>query len=50
MHTAIGIKSIMSAAHTFDYIVYRVKFGLTSCEELATPLISIIYINAMIKT
>ena len=39
----IGIKaiwavSIISAAHAFDYIVHRVKFGLTSCEELATPL------------
>ena len=26
------------ATHAFDYIVHRVKFGLTSCEELATPL------------
>ena len=24
--------------HSFDYIVFRVKFGLTSCEELAMPL------------
>ena len=28
----------ISATHTFDYIVLRVKFGLTSHEELATPL------------
>ena len=30
--------SIISAAHAFDYKVHRVKFSLTSCEELATPL------------
>ena len=30
----------VSAAHAFDYIVHRVKFGLTSCEELATTLIN----------
>ena len=45
MNTTIGIKpiwavSIISAAHSFDYIVLRVKFGLTSCEEFATPLYS----------
>ena len=28
----------LSSTHTFDYIVHIVKFGLTSCEELATPL------------
>ena len=38
----IGIKaiwalSIISAAHAFDYVVHRVKLGLTSCEEFATP-------------
>ena len=27
------------AAHSFDYIVHGVKFGLTSCEQLATPLL-----------
>ena len=28
--------SNISTTHGFDYIVLRVKFGLTSCEELAT--------------
>ena len=31
--------SNISANHAFDYIVLRVKFGLTICEELATPVI-----------
>ena len=30
--------SIILAAHAFDYIVHRVKFSLTSCKELPTPL------------
>ena len=34
------VVSITSAAHAFDYILHRVKFGLTSCEELAMPLLS----------
>ena len=32
------------ATHTFDYIVLRVNFGLTSCEDLATALIKDDYI------
>ena len=47
-HTTIGIKAIIImssvkyilAIHALDYIVLKVKFGLTSCEELATPLCS----------
>ena len=30
----------MSAAHAFNWIVLRVKFGLTSYEELSLALIS----------
>ena len=34
------------AIHTFDCIVLSIKFGLTSCEELATPLLRMImFIN-----
>ena len=29
----------LSAAHAFDYIVLRVKPGLTSCEDLAMGLL-----------
>ena len=29
----------LSAAHAFNYIVLRVKSGLTSCEDLATALL-----------
>ena len=28
----------LSATHTFDYIVLRIKPGLTICEDLATAL------------
>ena len=28
----------LPVAHAFDYIVLRVKLGLTSCEDLATTL------------
>ena len=31
------------AAHTFNYIVLRVNPGLTSCEDLATALLSFIH-------
>ena len=45
-HITIGIKAIsavsnISATHAFDYIVLKLKFGLTSCEELAMPLYAI---------
>ena len=33
------------AAHAFVYIVFRVKSGLTSGEDIATPLVSIKYKN-----
>ena len=36
---AIQTVSIIMAAYAFDYIVLRVKFGLTRCEELAMPLL-----------
>ena len=29
----------LSAAHTFDYILLRVNFGLIICEDLAMALI-----------
>ena len=29
----------LSITHTFDYIVLRIKLGLTSCEDLAMALI-----------
>ena len=32
----------ISAAHTFDYIVLRVRFGMTSREELGKALV---YVN-----
>ena len=32
----------LSAAHAFDYIMLRVKPGLTSCEDLATALLDVI--------
>ena len=31
------------ATHTFDYIVLRVKPGLTSCKDLATALQSVAF-------
>ena len=37
-YKTIWAVSNISATHAFDYIVLRVKFGLTSCEELAMPL------------
>ena len=37
------------AAHAFDYIILRVKFGLTSCEELAIPLNNFQYKQDRIK-
>ena len=40
---------IISAANAFDYIVHRVKFGLTSFEELATPLVIIIINNKVLR-
>ena len=35
-HVSIGN---LSSTHAFDYIVLRVKLGLTSCEDLATALV-----------
>ena len=29
----------LSVTHAFDYIVFRIKPSLTSCEDLATALI-----------
>ena len=31
----------LSATHEFNYIVLRVKLGLTSCEDLAMALLKI---------
>ena len=39
--------SIILAVHAFDYIAHRVKFGLTCCEELATPLDVTPYMHAL---
>ena len=38
------------AAHAFDYIVFRVKPGMTSCEDLAMALktVSMIHLHIMI--
>ena len=36
----------ISATHAFNYIVLRIKFGLTSSEELATPLYCILPVNS----
>ena len=33
------VKDKPSSAHTFNYIVLRVKPGLTSCEDIATALV-----------
>ena len=39
----------LSAAHAFNYVVLRVKPGLTSCEDLATALMQDIVIPLTIK-
>ena len=31
---AIGALKNLLAAHTFDYVVFRINFVLTSCEDL----------------
>ena len=33
---AKGVKEELSVAHAFDYIVFRINPGLTSCKDLAT--------------
>ena len=38
-HRSIG--KIIISAHTFDYVVVRVNYGLTSCEDLAMALTSV---------
>ena len=40
----------LSSAHAFDYIVLRVKPGLTSCEDLAMALADFYYIHLCIHS